>query len=75
MKLLVSGSYKYLFPGISGPEIINAFHWLSALITNPRPLVIRYSSRQIINQAAQLVSIPITAFCLVMKGKIPLTLY
>src|SRR5690606_20829779 len=28
-----SGGAKYLFPGISGPEMINKFHWLGALIT------------------------------------------
>ena len=26
-----SGGAKYLFPGISGPEMINATHWLGAL--------------------------------------------
>ena len=30
-----SGGNKYLFPGISGPEIIDMFHWLGALITSP----------------------------------------
>ncbi len=30
-----SGGHKYLFPGIAAPEIINATHWLGALITNP----------------------------------------
>ena len=30
-----SGGNKYLFPGIAGEEIINMFHWLGALITNP----------------------------------------
>ncbi len=30
-----SGGNKYLFPGISGEEIIDMFHWLGALITNP----------------------------------------
>lgn len=29
-----SGGHKYLFPGIAAPEIINATHWLGALITN-----------------------------------------
>jgi nickel-dependent lactate racemase len=29
-----SGGNKYFFPGISGPEILNFFHWLGALITN-----------------------------------------
>jgi nickel-dependent lactate racemase len=30
-----SGGNKYLFPGIGGPQILNFFHWLSAVITNP----------------------------------------
>ena len=30
-----SGGNKYLFPGIAGDEIINFFHWLGAVITNP----------------------------------------
>jgi nickel-dependent lactate racemase len=29
-----SGGSKYLFPGISGAEIIDMFHWLGALITS-----------------------------------------
>jgi len=27
---------KYLFPGVAGPEILNFFHWLGAVITTPR---------------------------------------
>lgn len=30
-----SGGNKYLFPGVSGPEVLNFFHWLGAVITNP----------------------------------------
>jgi nickel-dependent lactate racemase len=30
-----SGGNKYLFPGIAGQEIIDMFHWLGALISNP----------------------------------------
>lgn len=30
-----SGGNKYFFPGIAGKEIIDIFHWLGALITNP----------------------------------------
>ncbi len=30
-----SGGNKYLFPGIAAQEIIDFFHWLGALITNP----------------------------------------
>jgi len=29
-----SGGNKYFFPGISGPDLLNFFHWLGALITN-----------------------------------------
>lgn len=29
-----SGGNKYFFPGISGPQLLNFFHWLGALITN-----------------------------------------
>ena len=29
-----SGGNKYFFPGIAGPELLNFFHWLGALITN-----------------------------------------
>ncbi|KAB2666707.1 MAG: DUF2088 domain-containing protein, partial [Verrucomicrobia bacterium] len=28
-----SGGNKYLFPGVSGPEVLNFFHWLGAVIT------------------------------------------
>ncbi len=33
-----SGGNKYLIPGIAGPQIIDMFHWLAALITNPRTI-------------------------------------
>ena len=63
-----SGGYKYIFPGIAGAEIINLFHWLGALITNP---VINGTKdtpvRAVINKAASFVHIPTTAFCLVMS--------
>ncbi|QDT38070.1 lactate racemase domain-containing protein [Stratiformator vulcanicus] len=29
-----SGGNKYFFPGLSGPELLNFFHWLGALVTN-----------------------------------------
>jgi len=30
-----SGGHKYIFPGIAAAEIINFFHWLGAVVTNP----------------------------------------
>ena len=31
-----SGGSKYFFPGICGGELLNFFHWLGAVITNPK---------------------------------------
>lgn len=65
-----SGGYKYLFPGIAGPEIIHRFHWLGALITNPKINGVKDTPiREVINRATHLVDIPITQFCFVVKEK------
>ena len=54
-----SGGNKYLFPGIAGPEIINMFHWLGAVITNP---VIngtkRTPCRDVVDRAAAMLKVP-----------------
>ena len=64
-----SGGSKYLFPGISGPEIIDFFHWLGALITNLKtngqadnPV------RHVLDKAAKLVSVPVSAISLVVHN-------
>lgn len=65
-----SGGYKYLFPGVSGPEIINVFHWLAALITNLKIIGYRDTPpRALINQAASLVKTPLTSISLVVDGQ------
>jgi len=65
-----SGGNKYLFPGISGEEIINQTHWLSALITNCRINGFKDNPvRGIINRAAEFVGIPIICICGVMRHK------
>jgi len=65
-----SGGYKYLFPGIAGPQIIHKFHWLGALVTNPKIIGRKDTpTRKVVNKAASLVNIPITQFCYVVKGK------
>jgi nickel-dependent lactate racemase len=33
-----SGGNKYLFPGISGPEVLNFFHWLGAVLSCAPPM-------------------------------------
>ena len=65
-----SGGYKYLFPGIAGPDIINAFHWLGALVTNWRSSGVKDTAvRRVINRAAEFVRLPITSFNMVVTHK------
>jgi len=65
-----SGGNKYLFPGIAGWEIIDATHWLGALLTNMRVNgAIETPVRDMINKAASFIEVPILCFCLVMRGK------
>jgi len=60
-----SGGNKYLFPGVSGPEILHQFHWLGALITNPVINGAKTTAvRAVINAAADMVNVEKCAFCL-----------
>ena len=58
-----SGGNKYFFPGISGPELLNFFHWLGALITNVGIIGIQDTPvRRVVDRAAKLI--PIERRCL-----------
>ncbi|MHB8381716.1 MAG: lactate racemase domain-containing protein [Candidatus Binataceae bacterium] len=62
-----SGSNKYLFPGISGPEVLNFFHWLGAVVTNPMIIGNKYTPvRAVVDRAATMVSVPKLCFCMVV---------
>jgi nickel-dependent lactate racemase len=63
-----SGGNKYLFPGISGQEIIDMFHWLGALITNP-VIIGRKNTpvRRVVDSAAALLQIPRLCMSLVVR--------
>jgi len=51
-----SGGNKYFFPGIAGPQILNFFHWLGALITNHSIIgVKRTPVRSVVDRAASLI--------------------
>ncbi len=64
-----SGGAKYLFPGISGPEMINVTHWLGALITILEMIGIKQTPvRDMIHAAAAMVPTPITLVALVVDG-------
>ncbi len=65
-----SGGNKYLFPGICGPELLNFFHWLGAVITNPRIIGTKHTPvRATLEAAARKVPLPKFALCMVVKGE------
>jgi len=56
-----SGGAKYLFPGISGPEMIHATHWLGALSGVVGTIGIKDTPvRRMIHAAAKRLSTPVT---------------
>ena len=51
-----SGGNKYFFPGISGPDLLNFFHWLGALITNVGIIGVKDTPvRRVVDRAASLI--------------------
>jgi lactate racemase len=62
-----SGGNKYLFPGVSGPEVLNFFHWLGAVVTNPMIIGNKYTPvRKVVDWAGSMVAVPKLAFCMVV---------
>ena len=65
-----SGGEKYLFPGISGAEMINATHWLGALAGVVGTIGIKDTPvRTMIHAAASRLQTPRSLIALVVKGK------
>lgn len=64
-----SGGNKYFFPGISGPEVLNFFHWLGAVITNPAINGNKYTPvRAVVDKAASMIHLPRICFSLVVTS-------
>jgi lactate racemase len=64
-----SGGNKYLFPGVAGPDILNFFHWLGAVITTPRIIGHKWTPvRTVVDRAAALVDIAKLYFALVVES-------
>lgn len=62
-----SGGNKYLFPGVSGPEVLNFFHWLGAVVTNPMIIGNQWTPvRKVVDRAAAFVTVPKLCFALVV---------
>src|SRR5260221_5440671 len=65
-----SGGAKYLFPGISGPEIIDFTHWLGALVTSMHTIGVKDTPvRRVINRAAEFVNRPVLCLALVVRDQ------
>jgi len=61
-----SGGHKYIFPGISGDEIIHFFHWLAGVITSPAIIGNKWTpTREVVEKAASFISIPHKLFAIV----------
>ncbi len=61
-----SGGHKYIFPGIAGAEIINFFHWLGAVVTNPLINGNKQTpTRQVVEEAASFIEMPRKLFAIV----------
>lgn len=58
-----SGGNKYFFPGLSGPRLLNFFHWLGALITNVGIIGLKHTPvRAVVDRAARMI--PVERRCL-----------
>ncbi|HVQ64971.1 MAG TPA: lactate racemase domain-containing protein [Terriglobia bacterium] len=63
-----SGGNKYLFPGISGPELLNFFHWLGAVITTPRIIGSKWTPvRRVVDRAAAMLEIEKICIAMVVR--------
>jgi lactate racemase len=65
-----SGGNKYLFPGVSGQEVIDVSHWLGALITSSEIIGTRGITpvRAMINEAASKVPSELRCLSLVVES-------
>ena len=62
-----SGGNKYLFPGVGGPQILNFFHWLGAVVTNPMIIGQKWTPvRKVVDRAGAMVQLPKLCFCMVV---------
>lgn len=62
-----SGGNKYLFPGVSGPEVLNFFHWLGAVVTNPMIIGNKWTPvRKVVDRVGAMVTVPKLCLCMVV---------
>ncbi len=63
-----SGGNKYLFPGVGGPQILNFFHWLGGVVTNPMIIGSKWTPvRRVVDRAGAMVSLPKLCLAMVVR--------
>jgi lactate racemase len=64
-----AGGNKYFFPGIAGLDVVEAFHWLAAVITNPVVNGIKDTpTRRVINRVVEFLPTPRTCFAFAVNA-------
>ena len=65
-----SGGNKYLFPGVSGGDMIHLTHWLGALLESYNIIGTATTPvRELIDRAAQKITVPVACMALVLSER------
>jgi lactate racemase len=65
-----AGGNKYFFPGIAGLDVVEKFHWLAAVITNPVINGVKDTpTRKVINRVVQFLPTPRTCFAFAVDAR------
>ena len=65
-----AGGNKYFFPGVAGLEVVETFHWLAAIITNPVVNGVKDTpTRRLIDRAVQFLDVPRICFAFAVNDE------
>lgn len=65
-----AGGNKYFFPGIAGLDVVEAFHWLAAVITNPVVNGVKDTpTRRVIDRVVEFLPTPRTCFAFAVDDR------
>jgi lactate racemase len=65
-----AGGNKYFFPGIAGLDVVEKFHWLAAVITNPVINGVKHTpTRKVIDRVVQFLTVPRTCFAFALDER------
>ena len=65
-----AGGNKYFFPGIAGLDVVEKFHWLAAVITNPVINGVKNTpTRRVIDRVVEFLPTPRTCFAFAIDGR------